>query len=124
MEYEVLKKLVDEGLSQKKIGEKLGVSQTKVCDYLRKYNIETNYSKSIKIPKNLRENNTCTKCNLIKPSIEFTFFTYKDTGEKYITSLCNECAKLKAKTRRRTFKELALEYKGNKCIICGYNKCI
>ncbi len=26
--------------------------------------------------------------------------------------------------RRKEIKQLSLEYKGNKCSICGYNKCI
>lgn len=26
--------------------------------------------------------------------------------------------------RRRRLREMAVEYKGGKCIICGYNKCL
>ncbi|OGD66855.1 hypothetical protein A2442_02255 [Candidatus Campbellbacteria bacterium RIFOXYC2_FULL_35_25] len=26
--------------------------------------------------------------------------------------------------RRKKLKEMAIEYKGGKCILCGYNKCI
>jgi len=36
-------------------------------------------------------------------------------------TICNIC---RVSNRRREIKRLAVEYKGGKCSICGYNKCI
>ena len=41
--------------------------------------------------------------------------TYKDRKE-YLNAA--------VKKRRKKIKEMAVEYKGGKCICCGYNKCI
>ena len=42
MDKKVLASLVEEGLSQYKIGEKLGIGQTSVRYWLKKYNLKTN----------------------------------------------------------------------------------
>ena len=34
-----------------------------------------------------------------------------------------EYMRMAVKRRRKKLREMAREYKGNKCIICGYNKC-
>lgn len=39
-------------------------------------------------------------------------------------SNCKDCHNKKRGVYNRTNKELALEYKGNKCQCCGYDKCI
>lgn len=37
---------------------------------------------------------------------------------------CKECLKVAVKKRRKNLKVLAVEYKGGKCELCGYSKCI
>lgn len=37
---------------------------------------------------------------------------------------CKQCAVDAVTKRRKKLKELAIEYKGNKCEICGYDKCV
>lgn len=39
-------------------------------------------------------------------------------------SRCKKCAVISVDKRRKKIKVLSVEYKGGKCIICGYNKCI
>ena len=36
---------------------------------------------------------------------------------------CKKCRSEAVQRRRRKIKEMAIEYKGGKCEICGYNKC-
>lgn len=55
----------------------------------------------------------CIKCNEIKPSSEFT-----------PTSVyCKKCLSIYTNKKWTHLKELAIEYKGGKCEICGYRKC-
>lgn len=35
-----------------------------------------------------------------------------------------EYLKMAVKNRRRKLKVMAVEYKGKKCILCGYNRCV
>lgn len=37
---------------------------------------------------------------------------------------CKQCASDSVKKRRHKIKEKLVEYKGGKCQICGYNKCL
>ena len=38
-------------------------------------------------------------------------------------SRCKKCAVIAVTKRRQKVKQLAIDYKGGKCINCGYNKC-
>lgn len=44
--------------------------------------------------------------------------------EKRLCFRCVKCRSLAVTKRRQDLKLKALLYKGNKCLICGYNKCI
>ena len=56
---------------------------------------------------------TCKYCNKI--------YIYKRSNRKgHTRTICNSCA---ANRRRYALKFKALEYKGNSCEGCGYNKC-
>lgn len=48
---------------------------------------------------------------------------FKVHGKKKPIYRCLKCLSEKVDKRRHKLKELALEYKGNCCSICGYNKC-
>lgn len=37
---------------------------------------------------------------------------------------CKRCAIDAVNKRRRKLKQLSVDYKGGKCFICGYNKCV
>ena len=70
----------------------------------------------------------CIKCNLVKLTSEFYTKTGVRGGKKYPTSSCKECEKkrnaqdyAKNKVKRKTE---AIEYKGGRCMACGYNKCL
>lgn len=45
---------------------------------------------------------------------------YKRRGNK-ASSYCKECTSIQAVTRQQNFKKQCLDYKGGKCLSCGYN---
>jgi hypothetical protein len=49
---------------------------------------------------------------------------YKEQHLKMSTTRKKELNKTRVTQARRNIKLLSLEYKGNKCCICGYDKCI
>ena len=51
----------------------------------------------------------------------FTEYVYVKSENKY---RCVKCRSAAVQKRRDKTKELLVEYKGGKCEICGYNKCI
>jgi hypothetical protein len=62
----------------------------------------------------------CSKCHLSYPHVEF--FKPQKNGKKQC--YCKECNRRNAIYRQQQFKIKCLEYKGGKCIKCGYDKCI
>lgn len=50
----------------------------------------------------------------------YTEYVYRKDG----AWRCKKCATESVAKRRRILKLKAVEYKGGKCEICGYNKCI
>lgn len=50
-----------------------------------------------------------------------TKYIYVESEKRY---RCVKCRSESVKKRRDTIKKTLVEYKGGKCEICGYNKCI
>lgn len=50
------------------------------------------------------------------------FIPNSSRKQKYCSRKCQKTGSVKA--RRQALKKMALEYKGNKCKICGYDKCL
>ena len=48
--------------------------------------------------------------------------TQEDHGTN-LSSYCKECSNVQTLTRQRNLKKDAINYKGGKCVSCGYNKC-
>ena len=62
----------------------------------------------------------CKECCQEKPIEEF----YTSRHRKLYYPNCRSCHNNKAKLRQKNVKKQAVEYKGNKCQICFYDKCI
>jgi predicted HNH restriction endonuclease len=62
----------------------------------------------------------CGKCNERKPLTEF----YSRGGKRIeeLTAWCKSCLNALTLERQRERKQEAIEYKGNKCQLCGYDK--
>lgn len=65
-------------------------------------------------------NRYCPRCEQTKKREEF----YCKRGKEGSSSYCKICTNAETTERQRKFKHLCVEYKGGKCIHCGYNKCI
>lgn len=65
-----------------------------------------------------RTEKTCAKCQITLPL--GNFYSRGNTRYPY----CKECMLEYNKEYRRQIKQQAVEYKGGKCILCGYSKCL
>ena len=115
MEKEILIKLVDDGLSMKKIANKLGKGQSTIRYWLNKHNLSTKR----KLLNEDKENRICPKCGKLKNRSEFYHRRGKDGASVY----CKICTGEQTMERMREFKNKCVEYKGGECEKCGYNKC-
>lgn len=68
------------------------------------------------------ESKHCSDCKERKPLAEF----YMRPGDRknQPASLCKICQNQRVIGRQRERKQRCVEYKGGKCELCGYNKCI
>jgi predicted HNH restriction endonuclease len=72
-----------------------------------------------KIEQNsLKGTKICPKCNKEKDKKDF----YKRRNNTHSSSYCKECSDKYSSERWIDIKKNAVEYKGGKCEICGYNK--
>jgi hypothetical protein len=62
----------------------------------------------------------CCKCGETLPRASF----YTRPGTKYPTSACKKCLTKCRVDELRKPKKLAVAYKGGKCSMCGYSRCI
>lgn len=107
-----------ESLSQRDIAKKLNISQSTVKYYLNKYKIVKNSSNS-EIAKT-GKSRICPHCSVLKTPEEFY---YQSGNRPRQGSWCKKCMNTQVVIRQRKYKQQALDYKGGKCKICGYNKC-
>lgn len=69
------------------------------------------------------ETKQCTICKEEKPLGEF-HKRYDRPGKNQHNSHCKSCKVEQVNKRRKEIKEKCVEYKGGKCKVCGYNKCM
>jgi len=68
----------------------------------------------------IHESKHCKRCNTVKTSDEF----YRRRKGTDLSPYCKVCTSEQTLQRQRLFKQKCVEYKGGKCEICGYDKCI
>jgi len=102
MNQDELEKMVVDGLSSYDIATEVGKSQTTVRYWLNKYELAT------------RRVYKCRNCGDVTPT---SFFAGR-------FSECKKCRRKDQTKRLRKNKNLLVQYKGGKCIKCGYNKCL
>jgi len=100
MDKLILQELVSKGLSTRQIAKETGKSQTSVRYWLGKHELNTT-----RIHK--------CKCGE----------TDKKKFHPGRYSECRECRKKWQRDRFRRLKKFYVDYKGGKCVKCGYNKC-
>lgn len=62
----------------------------------------------------------CIKCDTTKTKDKF----YLDRDGKRTFHYCRDCQKSYVIMKQQSFKAQCVEYKGGKCEICGYDKCL
>lgn len=112
MEKNYLQELINEGLSIRKIAEKIKKSESCVKYWLKKNGLKT---KAFTIKK---DDFICSRC--YKQCKEDDFYKNKRKRHTY----CKPCYNICVVDRQKLNKEKAVEYKGGCCEKCGYNKYI
>lgn len=121
MEKDYLKSLVDSGMSTFQISKLTKKSQTSIVYWLKKFNLKTqNKSFKEKGKVDYGEFRFCPRCKENKCIEDF----YKRRKKEGSSSYCKLCTGRQVLERQRRVKVLAVEYKGGKCVKCGYNKYI
>lgn len=110
MNREVLEGYINQGLSTHQIAENIKKSQTTIVYWLKKYGLTTN--------KNLENEKCCPRCKNKKNLTEF----YNRRNKSGASAYCKQCTNEQTTERHLKFKTLAVEYKGGKCVKCGYKK--
>jgi hypothetical protein len=127
MDKKILEQLIDKNLSTREIAEKTNKSQTTIRWWLKHFGLETKINPYNKgglagRPKQIRIGDRkgeikpeyfCERCGETNPS-RF----YHPKGR------CKNCHNTSSVERFRKYKKIAVDYKGGKCIKCGYNKCL
>jgi hypothetical protein len=121
----LLQELIDQNKSQREIAEITNKSQTTIRWWLKHYGLKTNIhpknkgglAGKPKLPKDGRINDCyCKKCG--ETDLKNFYVT------KRLWTRCRKCHNAENIERYRKNKIKAVEYKGGKCCICGYNKCM
>ena len=107
MNKKQLEGLVEIGLSTRKIATEVGASQTNVRYYLKKFGLKTD------IKKCNEKNCLCRVCG----DTDFRKFNRSK-------NVCRKCHNKNCIENCRIRKKKAVEYKGGKCEMCGYDKCL
>lgn len=114
MEKEILEKLINAGLSQRKIADKLSLSQSTIKYWFKKFDLKTKCNQHN--DKSSISEKLCPVCDKIKPIDEF----YKRYGNRNDHGgYCKTCSNQYHSNRVKQVKIKMIEYKGCKCERCN-----
>ena len=123
-------KLRKDGLSYDEIKNKLGCSKSTISYHCKRLNInDIGLKKNIYLYKKADEIKEYYKTHTQKETAKYfniSESSVKKYNDKRIKKTLEEKKKrqfLYLKSFRQKLKIKSIEYKGGKCIICGYNKC-
>ena len=97
----------------KRCGKKLTYKKRTYCNNICKEEYRI-FKCSLYEPTEEEQYKSCSRCRQNKHISEFV------GGRSY---LCNYCSSKYRKEYQREVKEMCVIYKGNRCEVCGYNKC-
>ena len=98
-------------------GKKRNLKNRKYCFECSPFG-EHNTKALDKKPKIPKTHKLCNRCKTIKELSEF----YKRRNDKEPSAYCKSCTHNQTIERQRKLKQQAIDYKGGKCILCGYAK--
>jgi hypothetical protein len=113
MDYYTINTLAAKGLSTRKIAKELSFCSSTVKYWLKKFNIKTTPRSDIS------EYRFCPRCKIEKLRTEF----YNRRNGNGNSVYCKPCSVNQATERQKDLKQKCIDYKGGKCVCCGYNKC-
>ena len=116
-----LEKLLNQGKSMNQISKETNKSLTTIRYWCKKYNL-TSFHRQFKFleKKKIGSERKCPKCKKILPSTQF----YKRRGIENSSTYCKICTSKQTLERIHNLKKEMIKYKGNSCVICGYQKCM
>jgi len=113
MEKNTLIDLIEQNLSQRQISQRLGVSQSTIKYWLKKYNLKTNSLIHNRKTNDLGQK-LCSQCESLKPIDDF----YKK-GEGYHHSYCKKCSSIFNRIKFKSWDKIQKELDG--CILVCSN---
>lgn len=109
-----LENFINKGFSIRKISKQTNNSYSTIRYWILKYKLSTKRTLS---NKNEKEK-YCPRCKETKNRSEF----YQRRGKIGSSTYCKSCTSEQTLERMRLLKQKCVEYKGGKCIKCGYDK--
>lgn len=121
MKKEFLLEKLNQGLSLRQISFDTNKSLTSIRHWMKKYGIPSP-NKPFKDlgKKDYGETRFCPRCEKNCSTSDF----YNRRGKENSSVYCKKCTNLQTVERQRNFKKQMVDYKGGKCVKCGYDKCI
>ena len=108
MNKKQLEDYIEQNLTIRKIAKKTNKSIGSIRHWLKKYDLKTKNKERV-----------CKFCG----EKDIKKFMRSGNG-RFSKSRCKKCQNAYALKRVQKNKIKAVEYKGGKCVICGYNKCM
>jgi predicted transcriptional regulator len=116
---DILIAALDRHLSTQQIADELNDNLTHVKYWMKQYGLAATHRRNIR--KEINDGyKTCPKCNVRKSLTRDNFYIRKN-GKFHCW--CKECNNRITYEKQCQLKIDAMEYKGGKCCLCGYNKC-
>jgi hypothetical protein len=118
MNKQELTKAINEGLSLRKISNKLHVSVSTVRYWIKIYGLKTKKAEEMnnKYLNNWKKQQFCSICNNLLNENN----SYKKHKNGTKNNLCKNCYSITIKLKRAEAKKKCINYKGGKCKHCGY----
>lgn len=109
---------INNNLSIRELSKLFSVGESKIKTMLKNYGLKT---KNVKNKDNIEITTTnlkvCAKCKIKK---KLSYFYVSKKGK--IHSWCRECNNKESYSKQTSIKSKAVNYKGNMCNLCSYNK--
>lgn len=118
---EKLIELISQRLSSYSIAKIIGASPSNIRHWIKKYDLKTNPIWAFALTGNKESIKsgfkTCTQCKISLP-FPNNFYIAKSG---HVHSWCKQCSNDISQEKQRQRKIELVEYKGGKCVCCGYN---
>lgn len=114
---EKIQSLIDQCYPTFRIASALGLADGTLRYWIRKLNLSA--SKNGILIKDDKRFKRCPTCDVVKEvGVDFRLM------KRGICSWCIPCEKKRFWEQHRGFKQKCVDYKGSKCQLCGYQKCL